>query len=117
MPVTNSDELRERKQITRIVRDNEISWIDWTLAEKHSDIHRFTKMIIEFRKNHHILNKGHFFSGAVIPPCTTPDISWHGELPDTPSWDEDNHLIACLISGEYTRLSGKSAEPDIFIIF
>ena len=29
--------------------DNEISWFDWKLLEKHADIHRFTKLLIKYR--------------------------------------------------------------------
>ena len=27
-------------------QDNEISWFDWTLLEKHADVHRFLKLLI-----------------------------------------------------------------------
>ena len=32
-------------------QDNESSWFDWTLVERHSDIHRFVKALIAFRIN------------------------------------------------------------------
>ena len=30
-------------------QDNETSWLDWTLLEKHSDLHRFVRLLIEHR--------------------------------------------------------------------
>ena len=30
-------------------QDNDISWFDWTLLEKHRDLHRFVKMLISQR--------------------------------------------------------------------
>ena len=30
-------------------QDNEISWFDWTLLEKHADVHRFVKLLIARR--------------------------------------------------------------------
>ena len=30
-------------------QDNELSWFDWTLVEKHADVHRFVKLLIARR--------------------------------------------------------------------
>ncbi len=30
-------------------QDNEISWFDWTLLERHADIHRFVRTLIRYR--------------------------------------------------------------------
>jgi glycogen operon protein len=43
------DEVRRSQGeiITLIARDNELSWFDWTLLQKHADIFRFTKEVIK----------------------------------------------------------------------
>lgn len=37
-------------------QDNEISWVDWRLLEKNSELFRFFKLLIRFRKNNPLLN-------------------------------------------------------------
>ena len=39
------DEVRrtQRGNNNAYCQDNEISWFDWTLVEKHADLHRFVK--------------------------------------------------------------------------
>ena len=32
-------------------QDNEISWFDWSLVERHADIHRFVKSLVEARQS------------------------------------------------------------------
>jgi len=32
-------------------QNNEISWLDWNLVEKHADVHRFAKALIALRMN------------------------------------------------------------------
>src|ERR1019366_9660663 len=58
-------------------QDNEMSWFDWGLVEKHGDMLRFFTKMIAFRKQHAILRRGKFFSGEVNQRGLA-DISWHG---------------------------------------
>ena len=51
-------------------QDNEISWLDWSLAEKNADILRFFKRMIAFRKAHPSLCRSRFWR---------EDVSWHGQ--------------------------------------
>ena len=30
-------------------QDNELNWFDWSLLEKHADVHRFVKLLIARR--------------------------------------------------------------------
>ena len=48
------DEFRrtQRGNNNAYCQDNEISWIDWTLQEKHADVLRFFQQMIAFRKRH-----------------------------------------------------------------
>ena len=46
------DEVRrtQRGNNNAYCQDNEISWFDWSLLEKHRDIHRFVKILTENRR-------------------------------------------------------------------
>jgi glycogen operon protein len=47
--------------------DNEISWVDWTLAEENKEFLRFTRELIWFRRRHPALRRRRFFQGEVDP--------------------------------------------------
>lgn len=98
------DEFRrsQRGNNNAYCQDNEVSWFDWSMAEKHKEIRDFTRGMIAFRRAHPILRKEVFYTEA--------DIKWfapHGGIPD---WtDERQKSFACLILGQ--------TEPDLFLMF
>lgn len=75
----SGDEIRRTQQGNNnaYCQDNEISWLDWQLVERHSDILRFFKQMIAFRQSHPILHRNRFFRGQVNQRGIA-DISWHG---------------------------------------
>lgn len=98
-------------------QDNETSWIDWGLIERNSDIYRFTREMIRFRKNHPVLRRKTFFTGAAHDGKQRPDITWHGIRPHEPDWSPDSRAIAILICGEYAETSDGKPDNDLYIIF
>ncbi len=92
-------------------QDNELAWLDWSLAEKNADILRFVQLMIKLRKRHASLMRRHFFSGQIIEGRDIPDISWQRTKPDqTIDWDNnDSQLLAFTLGAEDPR------EPDIFV--
>jgi glycogen operon protein len=44
-------------------QDNEISWVDWDAAAKHSDLIEFVATLSALRKAHPVLRRRRFFSG------------------------------------------------------
>ncbi|MER2556861.1 MAG: glycogen debranching protein GlgX [Candidatus Competibacter denitrificans] len=80
-------------------QDNEISWFDWSLVEKNKDIFRFWKELIAFRLRHPTVHRSRYFIGAVNARGLA-DITWHGCVLDTPSWDDPNaRALACTLGG------------------
>ena len=112
------DEFRrtQRGNNNAYCQDNDISWIDWNFADANREIFRFCKNIIWFRKKHVILRRRTFFTGAVSAGYSRPDIEWHGVHPYQPNWSDDNHIIACLINGEYAKMENGAVDNDIYII-
>jgi len=98
------DEFRrtQRGNNNAYCQDNDISWFDWRLLEKHKEIHRFTRGMITFRRTHSALRSERFYSDA--------DIKWLAPNGTTPDWaDQRRKSFACLIPGH--------REPDLFILF
>jgi glycogen operon protein len=75
-------------------QDNELSWINWELAEKNADMVRFVRLMNAFRKRHHSLRRKHFFKEGAS------DISWHGEKAYQPDWSENARWMAFILDGD-----------------
>jgi glycogen operon protein len=73
-------------------QDNEISWFDWTLLERHADIHRFVKLLTAFRQRRDVVTADR--------PLTLNElldrarIEWHGVKLNQPDWGEHSHALA-----------------------
>ena len=92
--------------------DNETTWLDWTLKEKHADIFRFFQKMIEFRKSHPALRREHFFTGQATSRGI-PDLTWHGVRPFEPDFSYHSHSIAFMISGD---VENGEQDDDIYVI-
>ena len=80
-------------------QDNEISWMDWSLADKNNDTLRFFQQIIAFRKRHPILQRSRFFTGEVNKRGLL-DLAWHSCQLAQPNWnDPECRILACTLGG------------------
>jgi isoamylase len=73
-------------------QDNEISWFDWTLVERHADLHRFVSLLnarrllrdAEHERRRMTLNQ-------LIRQASK---AWHGVKVGQPDWGENSHCLA-----------------------
>jgi isoamylase len=109
--ITAGDEMRRTQggNNNAYCQDNEISWVDWTLVEKHSDIVRFFQELIELRRKHSLLRRGRFFTGEKNVRGL-PDISWHGTQLNHPAWNDPG---ACLLAVTY---GGTDNDADLHLM-
>ena len=75
-------------------QDNEISWLDWGLLEKHRDVFEFFKFMIAFRKKHEVIRRK-------TEPCSCdfPDVSFHGVQPWNPDFGPESRVIGVMFAG------------------
>ena len=73
-------------------QDNEISWFDWRLLERHADVHRFVRLLLAARLKRDM---------AVEDPDLTLNqllgqarLEWHGVRLGRPDWGDESHSIA-----------------------
>lgn len=90
------DEIRRSQQGNNnaYCQNNEISWLDWRLFEKHRPLRRFVKILIEQRKL--FLNYGENSAG-LAELMQGAHISWHGVKLNQPDWSSFSHSIAATI--------------------
>ena len=77
-------------------QDNDISWFDWTLLERHKDIHRFVKELIAHRMRRDIVvNQRQSSLNDLLQRSL---IEWHGVALHEPDWGEHSRSMAVRIT-------------------
>jgi isoamylase len=83
-------------------QDNETSWLDWRDLERHQEISRFTRGMIDFRRAHPVLSAEHFYTDA--------EIHWFGPQGGLPDWvDPGAKQFGCLLH--------EDAQHALFLVF
>jgi isoamylase len=72
--------------------DDEISWFDWTLPERHGDLHRFVRELNGFRQRRDIVTGS--LTLTLNELLHRAAIDWHGVALDAPDWGSTSHSLA-----------------------
>jgi len=107
------DEVRRTQQGNNnaYCQDNELSWFDWSLVNKNSDLFRFVKLLIERRLQRDTTKQE--FGMSLRELLDRPLITWHGIKLNQPDWSDHSHSIAMTVQS----LSGKIAMHYIINAF
>jgi isoamylase len=92
--VLMGDEVRhtQRGNNNAYTQDNEISWFNWELLEKHADVHRFVKLLIERRLLRDI--KTELERKNLEQFLLEANKTWHGVKVGQPDWSASSHSLA-----------------------
>jgi glycogen operon protein len=95
------DEVRrtQRGNNNAYCHDNEISWLDWSLVEKHADLHRFVRLLIARRLLRDDEPERQRVSLSAL--IRNAKKAWHGVKFDQPDWGDHSHSVA--LTGEIER--------------
>jgi glycogen operon protein len=72
--------------------DDESNWFDWSLVEKHADVHRFVtllnarRLLRDVEHEDRRVSLTQLIAGAIK--------AWHGVKLGQPDWGDDSHSIA-----------------------
>jgi isoamylase len=96
------DEMRrtQRGNNNAYCQDNEISWMDWSLLNRHRDLHRFVRMAIaqRLRVREWMEMRDEDSVGLSLNELLRrAAFDWHGIRLGQPDWGDDSHSIACTI--------------------
>jgi glycogen operon protein len=81
-------------------QDNEISWLDWSVAQKNAAQVRFTTMMIALRKKYFSLSREQFLVR----------VRWHGTKPSNPDWTGQSRTLAMELH------SGGQGQPAFYVL-
>jgi isoamylase len=73
-------------------QDNEISWFDWTLPEKHADLHRFVTLLNARRVLRNLDPSPERISLCQL--LRDANKAWHGITLNQPDWSDCSHSLA-----------------------
>ncbi|MFL5341190.1 MAG: glycogen debranching protein GlgX [Gemmataceae bacterium] len=94
-------------------QDNEVGWIDWSLAERNKDFLRFVREMIWLRKRHPALRRRDFFRGGDLVSGTFgPDIVWHGIDAGQTDFRYETRSLAFALDG---RQTGRDPDCDFYV--
>jgi len=97
------DEVRrtQRGNNNAYCQDNEITWFDWSLLERHADIHRFVKLLNEFHQRRDVVTETGKLSLNQL--LQRSKIDWHGARLNDPDWSEQSHALAFTLRSLHAR--------------
>lgn len=90
-------------------QDNEVSWINWNLAEKNEVLVAFTRRIIQLRKNHQVFHRETFFS------TKTPEIEWFDFTGKNPDWSNPSRFLAFMLDGSMCMNDDGKYDSDFYV--
>jgi isoamylase len=78
-------------------QDNEVSWLDWSLLDRHRDLHQFVRKLIAQRLR--LLSAGHqeSFGLSLNQLLRRAEIDWHGVQLGRPDWSDSSHSLALTV--------------------
>ncbi len=98
-------------------QDNEINWIDWTLAERNAPLIAFVRRLIDLRKSRLWLRRDTFLKGTQRG-ADTKDVTWlhpsGREMTDADWNDSRLAAIAVLLNGAAAR---STRNGDLLVVF
>lgn len=82
--------------------DSNVTWLDWNLLRKNTELKEFVRNLISFRKAHNVLHRSKPLKFSDSLSCGYPDLSFHGER----AWYSGDSVVTrhlgCLYAGKYT---------------
>ncbi|HBW90343.1 MAG TPA: glycogen debranching enzyme, partial [Cyanobacteria bacterium UBA11149] len=105
-------------------QDNELTWLNWDLKTRNSQLFHFTRELIYFRRQHPTFRRRRWFQGREIHGSGVKDIGWFnpdgGEMTEAQWHDGFAKAIAIFLNGEEIMTPGPRGEriiDDSFILF
>ena len=98
------DEVRrtQRGNNNMYCHDNEINWLDWGLIDKHGDIFRFVRLLIQRRL---LRDTGPELERKSLNQLIRESHkAWHGVKPHQPDWSDNSHSLAFSVEIAKERL-------------
>jgi len=104
-------------------QDNDISWIDWTLAEKNKSTLEFVRALNALRSKYAVLRRNRFLTGEFNEKLGVKDVTWihpGGAEMNGDNWKDGGlRSIGMLLDGraQITGVRQRASEATMLLIF
>jgi glycogen operon protein len=104
-------------------QDNDISWVDWSLAEAHKSTIEFMRTLISIRNRYPVLRRNRFLTGAYDESLGVKDVTWihpSGSEMSQEAWsDGGQRCVGMLIDGrsQPTGVHERGSDATLLLIF
>jgi isoamylase len=90
------DEMRrsQRGNNNAYCQDNEVSWLDWSLLDRHRYLYRFVRTLIAQRLRWMRAGGEATFDLSLNELLRRAEFDWHGVRLGSPDWADNSHSIA-----------------------
>jgi isoamylase len=104
-------------------QDNDISWVDWSLADKHRQTTDFLRALTALRNKYSVLRRNRFLTGVYNETLKVKDVTWvhpsGAEMNDDAWKDGSLRAIGMLIDGrsQTTGIPERGDDATILLLF
>jgi isoamylase len=104
-------------------QDNEISWFDWSLTDKHRETTEFLRALLNLRNKYSVLRRNRFLTGTYNEALGVKDVTWlhpRGNEMNEDAWKDGSlRSIGMLIDGrsQTTGVLERGADATILLLF
>jgi isoamylase len=96
--------------------DTELSWMNYQYTDKHQDVLRFTKLVIQLRKDHPVFKRQEFYVGRDLSNNQVLDITWYNQYGTFVDWGKADNLLACRLDGSKKEIHADQDDWDFYIM-
>lgn len=82
-------------------QDNELNWLDWSLAEKNKNRIELVKRLFQFRLQTKIFHPSGGIRADDYKACGYPDVSYHSQLAWTHLFEPESRILGILYCNRY----------------
>jgi len=113
--IVMGDEVRrtQRGNNNAYCQDNPISWMNWKLVERHADMLRFCRSLIQFRRRQPTVRRTKFLTGQPSRNGDLPDVTWYAVDGKPIEWN-GAHSFSCVFSS--TGLEDEAARHVMLLM-
>mgnify|MGYP001815255179 FL=1 len=117
--LVSGDEVRrtQKGNNNAYCQDNETSWFDWRLVEKHSEMLRFVQGLIRFRRNQPTVRRRTFLTGLPVDGRMIPDVAWFAPDGKHLDWGQHDLAMVAYIAAPSRQDDPEALGRDVILMF
>jgi glycogen operon protein len=95
-------------------QDSELNWMNWDFLKQNTDLFRFFKHCIHFRRSHPVLRPQYHFQNRDYMGSGYADITWHGTQAWNADWSDSSRTLAFMLCGKHAK-AGTVEDNSIYV--